>query len=209
MFITVEGIDGSGKTTAMSIIIDYFINQGDFPIRTKEPIEPIRSLVMDSKANWCNDAQLFLYMADRMQHFKDTVEPSRYLPNTYVISDRGIDSTYAYQIYANENYKAIHWLNQFINDNKFIIPDLTIFLNIDPKIALARAKERNTKNKDTNSYFENKGIEYFYRVHHGFLNCIKADPNRFIMINANQSEQDVASDIVEALMNRLVQMGNR
>lgn len=209
MYITVEGIDGSGKTTAMKAIVSYLKCNNNIVIETKEPREPIRSLVMDSNANWCNDAQLFLYMADRIQHFKEVVESNRYRPNTYVVSDRGIDSTYAYQICGNENHRAMNWLNQFINDNHFVVPDLTIYLNIDPQIAIQRARERSSAKDASNMYFENKNMDYFNKVHHGFLDLIKTHPNRFIVVNANQSVEDVASDIREALQQRLVEMGNR
>ncbi len=209
MYITVEGIDGSGKTTAMKAIASYLKCNNNVVVETKEPREPIRSLVMDSNANWCNDAQLFLYMADRIQHLKEVVESNRYRPNTYVVSDRGIDSTYAYQICGNDNHRAMNWLNQFINDNYFVVPDLTIYLNIDPQIALQRARERSSVKDASKMYFENKNIEYFYKVHHAFLDLVKGYPDRFIVINANQSIEDVASDIREALHQRLIEMGNR
>lgn len=209
MFITFEGIEGSGKTTQINHILEFLESNGHKCVTTREPGDTrigqkIRAILLDPENNdLVSLAELFLYAADRAQHMSERIIPSLAAGHV-VICDRFFDATTAYQGYARgldiSTIEEIHKL--VLKDLK---PDVTILFDLSPEIGLKRAWQQidNGNRSDVETRFENEKITFHEKVRKGYLKLAAEDPDRIFIIDASQSEEDVQQDIERIISDKL------
>ena len=204
MFITIEGPEGSGKTTATNRVVEELIKRGFDVVRTREPggtpiAEQIRNVILD-KQNTAMDprAEALLYAAARRQHLVEKIWPAT-KEGKLVICDRYIDSSLAYQGGARGlGIQEIIDINMFATDNTW--PDLTILFDIEPEIGLARI----AKNADREvNRLDLEKIEFHKKVRETFLLLAKKQPERFIVIDASKDPDTVFKNTLEAILPRI------
>ena len=204
MFITIEGPEGSGKTTATNRVVEELIKRGFDVVRTREPggtpiAEQIRNVILD-KQNTAMDprAEALLYAAARRQHLVEKIWPAT-KEGKLVICDRYIDSSLAYQGGARGlGIQEIIDINMFATDNTW--PDLTILFDIEPEIGLARI----AKNADREvNRLDLEKIEFHKKVRETFLSLAKKQPERFIVIDASKDPDTVFKNTLGAILPRI------
>lgn len=205
MFITLEGIEGSGKTTQIKHIITYLESVGRECIVTREPGgtrigEKIRSILLDPENQALDPlAELLLYLADRAQHINEVILPELKSGHT-VICDRYFDATVAYQGEARAlETGLIRQLHRLLFDD--LTPDITLLLDLPPEVGLARAWQQIHQGRrcDTETRFEKEALVFHERVRAGYLALATQAPKRFQIIDAEKSESEVTRAIVHAL----------
>ena len=204
MFITLEGPEGSGKTTAVNYAVKKLEELGYQIVRTREPggtpiSEQIRNVILD-KENTAMDprTEALLYAASRRQHLVEKVWPA-VKEGKIVICDRYLDSSLAYQGGArNLGVDNILNINMFATEGTF--PDLTLLFDIDPKIGLARIAAN--ANREVNRLDLEK-LEFHQKVRDTFLQLAKRYPDRFVIIDASKSQEEVADMTLKVILERL------
>ena len=204
MFITLEGPEGSGKTTAVEAAVKKLQDMGYEVVRTREPggtpiSEQIRNVILD-KANTAMDArtEALLYAASRRQHLVEKVWPAL-KEGKIVICDRYLDSSLAYQGGARGlGIENILNINLFATENTW--PDLTLLFDIKPEIGLARIASNS--NREVNRLDLEK-LDFHNKVRDTFLELAKRYPERFVIIDASQDREHVAEATYNAIMSRL------
>jgi len=204
MFITLEGPEGSGKTSAAKRIVSELENLGYKVLFTREPggtpiAEQIRNVILD-KANTKLDAraEALLYAASRRQHLVEKVLPALN-EGKVVICDRYIDSSLAYQGGARGlGIDEVLNINMFATENKF--PDLTLLFDIDPRLGLERINKN--KNREVNRLDLEK-LEFHNKVRQTFLELSKTYAKRYVVIDASKSENEVGKDALAAILKKL------
>ena len=204
MFITIEGPEGSGKTTAVDTAVKELEKMGYQIVRTREPggtpiAEQIRNVILD-KNNTAMDqrTEALLYAASRRQHLVEKVWPAL-KEGKIVICDRYLDSSLAYQGGARGlGVDNILQVNSFATEGTF--PDLTLLFDIDPKLGLARIAANS--NREVNRLDLEK-IEFHNKVRNTFLELAKRYPERFVVIDASQSREEVAKKTLEVMLSRI------
>ena len=204
MFITIEGPEGSGKTTAVDTAVKELEKMGYQIVRTREPggtpiAEQIRNVILD-KNNTAMDqrTEALLYAASRRQHLVEKVWPAL-KEGKIVICDRYLDSSLAYQGGARGlGVDNILQVNSFATEGTF--PDLTLLFDIDPKLGLARIAANS--NREVNRLDLEK-IEFHNKVRNAFLELAKRYPERFVVIDASQSREEVAKKTLEVMLSRI------
>ncbi|MDC0738677.1 dTMP kinase [Cognatishimia sp. SS12] len=198
VFITFEGIDGSGKSTQTRHLADHLRAQGHDVVLTREPggstgAEEIRALVLEGDPDrWSAETELLLFTAARRDHLERTINPAL-AAGKIVICDRFVDSTRMYQGLSRGNLRAeVDALHDLMIGRE---ADLTILVDMDPATGLARAKGRQT----TEERFEDFGQDLQTQMRSGFLALAKAHSDRFRVINGAQSQEAVAADIQAAV----------
>lgn len=198
-FITLEGPEGSGKSTQARLLSDALEARGLKARLTREPGgdpvgEEIRKILLDGADHSVADrAELFLYLAARAQHTERVIRPCR-ADGCTVICARYIDSTVAYQGYGSGlDLKLIRRMNSFATNG--LKPDLTLLLDIDVEIGLRRQDQWNR--------MERKAIEYHKRVRHGFLEEARLQPDRIVVVDASQDIESVHRQILQHVAERL------
>ncbi len=205
MFISLEGIEGCGKTTQLEFLSTYLAEKGRSYVVTREPGgtaigKKIRSILLDpaSKA-LVPAAELLLYMADRAQHIDALIKP-RLAEGKIVLCDRYFDATLVYQGFARGlDTGFIRDLHRIIF--KDLKPDITLLLDLPPRIGLARAwQELDSGNRsDAESRFEEEAISFHEKVRAGYLELAKMEPGRFKIIDASRPLDAVQADIRQVL----------
>jgi dTMP kinase len=205
MFITFEGIEGSGKTTQIRHAMEFLIKEGKDCVATREPGgtttgQKIRSILLDPESNGMDPStELLLYMADRVEHVNKIISPALLAGKT-VLCDRYYDATLAYQGYARgldmDLLDKLHKL--IIHDLK---PDITILLDLDPETGLSRAWKqiKDGKRAGFETRFEKETLEFHDKVRKAYLELASIEPGRFIVVDASKDENQVKKDIVKAL----------
>lgn len=197
-FITIEGGEGAGKTTNMSVITRHLASRGVNFIITREPggtrlAESIRSLLLaehDEKV--CEMTELLLIFAARAQHLNQVILPALHA-GKWVISDRFTDATYAYQGGGRGlNEATIAQLEQIVQGS--LRPDLTLILDLAPEIGLERARKRAALDR-----FEQEQLEFFTRVRETYRQRAIAEPERCVLVDAVQPLDQVQAAILKAL----------
>jgi len=189
-FITIEGIEGVGKTTAVKVIQNYLIHKQQAFILTREPggtvlAEQMRKILLTPhQEELVSDAELLLMFASRAQHVAHVIVPALQAGKS-VISDRFVDASYAYQGGGRKmDMKKIEMLDEWIVGD--VQPHLTILLDAPPEIGLTRAKNRGPHDR-----IEQEKIDFFERVRDIYLKRAKKFPKRFYVIDATQSLEKV------------------
>ncbi len=201
-FITVEGIEGVGKTTNIKFIKTCFEERSLPLILTREPggtviAEQIRELLLANQEEALHDdAELLLVFAARAQHLNQLIKPAL-LEGKTVLCDRFTDATYAYQGGGrNLSQRKIARLEQWVQGD--LRPDLTIVLDLPVQIGMARVSQRGKPDR-----FERERHEFFERVRQVYLKMAGADPQRYSVINADQPLDKVQAEILSLLQHRL------
>ncbi|MFC1512606.1 dTMP kinase [bacterium] len=200
-FITMEGIDGCGKSTQTQLLVQYLNKHHNHTvIKTKEPgggpaSEKIRYLLLAKDTDISALTELLLLEASRTELFSTTIIPALNEGKT-IVCERGIDSTIAYQGYARGlDHSIIKTLNQTASQN--IKPDVTIIFDIDPLKSQTRIKAGDQSLFDR---LEKEGIEFQKKVRNGFLEIAKQEPDRIKIINIeNKSINEVHEETIEII----------
>ncbi len=200
LFITFEGGDGVGKSTQVQRLADALKERGRSVVTTREPggapgAEAIRELLVTGAADrWTPMAEALMMYAARAEHLEKTIKPALERGDI-VLCDRFIDSTMAYQGYAGALGKAnVAALRALVVPDHFM-PHVTFVLNAEKGAGIERARARN----DLESRFEDKGADYQTRVENAFLDIARDNPERCVVIDANQTIDAVAAAILDAL----------
>ncbi len=199
-FITLEGIEGSGKSTQIVLLANYLKSLGVRMVLTREPGgtligDQVRKILLDP-ANTELDpkAELLLYAASRAQHLKEVILPGLEIPGV-VLCDRFADATLAYQGYGRKlDIDLIRTLDRIVCAG--LKPDVTILLDIDAAAGVARARGRNNiRGLETEARFENEAIVFHERVRQGYLALARQEPERIRIVEASQSMEDIQMKI--------------
>ncbi len=206
LFITFEGVEGSGKTSRMGAAARYLESRGHRPRLTREPGGTaigarIRAILLSPDSGGIDEtAELLLYMADRAQHVNTVIRPALAAGET-VLCDRYFDATVAYQGHARGlDIRRIRDFHRVALDN--FMPDLTLLLDLDPAVGLSRALADAGRPADE-SRFEHEALAFHNLVRAGYLALADEAPERFAVIDAAQPPEAVEERIVAALTERL------
>ena len=197
-FISFEGIDGCGKSTQAKILSEELIACGHKILLTREPggsdgAEEIRNLLLTGNTDrWSAETEILLFTAARRDHLERTILPA--LDNGLaVICDRFSDSTRVYQgVTRGDLRDLVDQLDSAMIPRQ---PDITVLIDLDPTISLARAIERSNKE----ARFEDFGVEMQIKLRKGFLTLAHEFPNRFMVIDGSRNEAEVAENISKRL----------
>ena len=198
LFITFEGIDGSGKSTQSQLLYGALNDLGISVIQTREPggsigAEIIRSLLVSGDTDrWSAETEILLFTAARRDHLEKTIQPAL-TKNQIVICDRFVDSTSVYQGVARAD------LRQTVDELHSIIikkePDITFIIDTDPEKSLTRGLARNSGE----DRFEEFGLEFQKKLRNGFSELSKTEKSRCHLINGMQSKEEVSNDILNII----------
>lgn len=202
LFISLEGIDGAGKSTQSRLLAAHLRGLGRDVIETREPggaagAEDIRKLLVEGDPDrWSPETEILLFSAARRDHLERTVAPAL-ARGAVVICDRFADSTRVYQGAARGD------LRDLVDDIHARVigvePDLTLILDMDPAVALARGLAR----QSGEDRFEDMGLPFQERLRSGFQALARDFPDRCAMVDANQAPEAIAQDIARIVEARL------
>ena len=198
IFISFEGIDGCGKSTQAKILSEELISCRHKVLLTREPggsdgAEEIRNLLLTGNTDrWSAETEILLFTAARRDHLERTILPA--LENGLaVICDRFSDSTRVYQgVTRGDLRNLVDQLDSAMIPRQ---PDITVLIDLDPTISLARAIERS----NNEARFEDFGVEMQIKLRKGFLTLAHEFPNRFMVIDGSRNEAEVAENISKRL----------
>jgi dTMP kinase len=206
--ITLEGVEGSGKSTLIQYLKELIESIGKKVIVTREPggieiSEQIRSVILDTENTKMDGrTEALLYAAARRQHLVERIIPALKEGNV-VLCDRFIDSSLAYQGYARGL-----GIDEVLSINEFAIgsfmPNLTLYLDLDPQIGLSRI--RKNKGREVNR-LDLEEISFHLKVREGYEEVIKRFPDRIVRVDANQELDKVLSDTKQILLEKLKSEG--
>jgi dTMP kinase len=200
LFITFEGVEGSGKTTQIQRLKKYFTQKGISCKVTREPGgcpigEKVRKILLNpDHREMVPLSELLLYEAARAQHVKEVIKPFL-KKGRVVLCDRFSDATIAYQGYGRKiDLRWIERLNHF--SSRGIKPDVTFLLDCPSDVGLKRALKRNrTLKQEKEERFEKEKIQFHQRVRKGYLALAKKEPRRVKVIDTRQGEDNVFNKI--------------
>jgi dTMP kinase len=205
MFITLEGIEGTGKSTQLRLMAEYLESRGQDVLLTREPggsdlgRELRRMLLHMDNQGMAPTAELFLYLADRAQHVAQVIRPALEA-GKWVISDRFADSTVVYQGYGRGlDPKLLHSLNAVAVDGLW--PEMTILLDLDPETGLNRALARNLREGKSREEgrFEAEALDFHRRGREGYLTWAAIHPERFRLVDGKDTPEVVFQRIRDLL----------
>jgi dTMP kinase len=203
LFISFEGIDGSGKSTQARLLADHLRKQGRDVVLTREPggsegAEEIRALVLQGDPDrWSAETEILLFTAARRDHLERTIGPAL-AAGKVVICDRFADSTRMYQGVSRGDLR--HVVDDLHRLMIGIEPDITVLIDMDPAQGLSRALSRHTAEER----FEDFGEDLQQAMRAGFLALAQEFPDRFVVIDGGHSVEAVAQAVQAAVQERLV-----
>lgn len=203
LFITIEGTDGSGKTTVAKEVVKRLRQKGIDVIHTREPggidiAEQIRSIILNPK-NTAMDpkTEALLYAASRRQHLVEKILPAL-TEGKLVICERYVDSSLAYQGAGREiGIDAVYEINRFATED--VMPHLTILIDVKPEVGLKRISQ-NRMNKDR---LDMEADAFHQRVYEGYQQVKERFKERMVVIDGEQPLEKVIEQVFESIMNRL------
>ena len=196
LFITFEGGDGSGKSTQSKLLIDWLESEGRTVMTTREPGgtdlgEEFREIVLHRRGEMAPRAEALLYAADRAHHIATKVRPALERGEV-VVQDRYLDSSVAYQGAGRILDPAeVRSLSLWATEG--LLPDITVLLDLDATAGQARLAESRTRY----DRLESAGDDFHARVRHAFLDLAAAEPERFLVVDAAASVEEIAGRIRE------------
>ena len=202
-FISFEGTEGVGKTTAIEQLCNHLQAKGIDYLRTREPggspfAEQLRAILLDPDTTINDDTELLLMFAARCDHLQQVILPALQR-GTWVICDRFTDSTVAYQGFGRAHgdsavrAKIAMLIEQFVKQ----LPELTLWLDLPVLEGMARANKRSAADR-----FEQQATEFFTRVHQGFSVLASEQPERIQRIDAQGSAEEVSERIWQAVQEK-------
>lgn len=201
-FLTIEGTEGVGKSTNLAFVADWLRGRGIEVIVTREPggtplAEEIRSLLLSKREEPFDEtAELLLVFAARAQHLAQVIKPAL-ARGAWVLSDRFTDATFAYQGGGRGLSKAtIEQLEQLVQGD--LRPDLTLILDIDVELGLNRARQRGELDR-----FESEAVVFFERVRAAYRQRAESAPNRYAVVDAGKTLDEVQIEI-DRVLTRLI-----
>lgn len=202
IFISFEGPDGAGKSSALAAVFPKLAKFREV-VATREPggvriAEDIRKIVLD-RHNTAIDGktEMLLFAAARRIHLLEKIRPAL-SAGKVVLVDRFIDSSVAYQGAGGGLEVAdVKWLNDFSTDG--LKPNLTLYFDLAPKVGLARVMKDNVREKNRLDF---ETLDYHKRVVSGYLQLCEEEATRFVKINALQSKEKVAADVLRAIVDK-------
>ncbi|CAA6678875.1 MULTISPECIES: dTMP kinase [unclassified Lentimonas] len=205
LFVTFEGTEGCGKSTQIKALSDRLQRQGQRVLQTREPGgtplgEAVRNLLQHDKAGegMSPEAELLLFTASRAQLTRERILPA-IAQGEIVLCDRFMDSTTVYQGVARQiDTEAVATINRFaVGEAR---PDLTILIDLSPEVGMARVRTRGDGQLDR---MEQEAIEFFQAVRAGYLKLAESEPERFIVLDGNDSVEELEQQIWAAVQARL------
>ena len=205
-FITLEGSDGSGKSTVANSVCELLEKDGYEVVHTREPggieiSEAIRNIILDPK-NTAMDAktEALLYAASRRQHLVEKVFPA-VEQGKIVICERFVDSSLAYQGFGRQiGMDEVLSINLFAIDNTY--PDMTIYLDVDEQVGLDRLKDRAFKDR-----LDQESIDFHHRVSQGYKQVLKKFADRITIVDASKPKEEVIENTYKIILGLI--NGNR
>jgi dTMP kinase len=202
MFITLEGPEGSGKTSHIPPLVEYLREKGYIVFPTREPGgtsigEQIREVIHDLKNEEMHPrTETLLYQAARAQIVEQVFKP-RLAAGEIVISDRYYDSTIAYQGYGHQqDLEQVRVLVKYATGG--LIPDLTVLLDVDIEEGLKRKKKDNEWNR-----LDAYTVEFHQRVRAGYLEMVKQEPSRWMVVDAAREWESVQEELQKVVLGKL------
>jgi dTMP kinase len=209
LFITFEGIEGGGKTTQATLLVEYLKSKNIPALYTREPGgtpigDQIRKVLLNTENHPMTGlTELLLYGASRAQHVEQLIRPSLE-KGMMVVCDRYTDATFAYQ-WAGRGLdrKAVETVNQLATSG--LHPDLTILLDVPVELGLERAKNRNLKLNLQNreGRFEEESISFHRRVRQGYRELASREPDRIYLIDGTREIKTIHEEIKEIVLARM------
>ena len=204
MFITIEGTEGSGKTTVAKELAKLLTSNGYEVVHTREPggtpiSESIRNVILD-KNNTSMDGrtEALLYAAARRQHLVEKVKPAMD-EGRIVLCDRFVDSSIVYQGYARGiGMDEVREINQFAIEG--FMPDLTIFFDIKPEIGLARIAANDSREVNR---LDLEGLAFHELVYEGYKKQAKMNPERIVSVDATKSVETLTDEVCALILSKL------
>ena len=198
-FISIEGVEGAGKSTQVSFIQDYLTSLGKIVVVTREPggtelSEKIRNLLLEPSSNsMANDTELLLMFASRAEHVSQVINPALQRGD-WVLCDRFLDATYAYQG-GGRGIKRQH-IQQIADWTlRGLIPDLTLLFDLPVELGLKRVVKR----KGGMDRFEREKINFFQKIRKSYLKSAKAEPNRIKIVDASLSITEIQEQLTQLI----------
>ena len=205
MFITLEGIEGSGKSTQLRKLAEQIPNA----LATKEPggtptADRIRAILLDTRATIDPVAELFLFAASRRQHVMEVIRPAL-AAGRVVLCDRFTDATLAYQGFGRRlDLDRLRWLNDWATDS--LRPVLTLIFDLPEEVGLQRARSRNSSAPVDEGRFEQEDLRFHRRVREGYLTLAASEPDRYAVIDAAGTPDEVLERTLDVLRKRAPQV---
>ncbi|MBN8657912.1 MAG: dTMP kinase [Anaerolineae bacterium] len=203
MFITLEGPEGSGKTSHIPHLVEFLREKGHTVFPTREPggtsiSEQIRDVLHDMKnAEMHPRTETLLYQAARAQIVEQVIKP-RLADGEIVISDRYYDSTIAYQGYGHQqNLDEVRALVKYATGG--LTPDLTILLDLDVEVGLKRKTQNEVEWNRMDAYT----VEFHRRVRAGYQEMVNAEPKRWVVVNSEQAWDSVQAELRKVILGKL------
>jgi dTMP kinase len=191
LFLTLEGLDGSGKSTQAKLLAAFLEGRGLPVVLTREPgggLPGVRNLLLRGELS--PEAEYLLFSADRAEHVRKVILPSLEA-GAWVVSDRYLDSSLAYQGFGRG--LPLSWLLEVAKEATLgLTPRLTFLLDLPPEEALRRVKDPDR--------LEREGLAFFQRVREGYLFLAEKEPHRFVVLDATESVEAVAQRIQAHLL---------
>jgi dTMP kinase len=213
VFITLEGLDGTGKSTHLRLLVQHLRRRGLRLRVTREPGgtrvgEKVRAIVLGSDTSKLAPlAELTLVYAARAQHLQEVVRPAL-ARGEIVLSDRFNDASMAYQGYGRRLGTAtVRALDRIICEPTR--PDLTLVLDLSPVAALQRARRRERRRKSRRGRFEAQGLEFYRRVRAGYRAIARREPHRLRFIRSDRPVQEVQAEVRRRVDELLKSRGRR
>lgn len=207
-FIVFEGIEGSGKSTQAQRLSRHLRDAGRNSVLTKEPggtplSDRIRSILLDPAEEGMDPlTEMLLYAASRRQHVVDMIRPSLE-HDAIVVCDRFADATLAYQGFGRGlNLDHLREINSWVTDD--LVPDITVILDLPEDVGLSRARHRNREQDlHLESRLEGEDLRFHRRVREGYLALAEEFPERYALISAEGTEDEVFERIIDVLSDRV------
>ena len=205
VFITIEGIDGSGKTTQVQKLLERFLAAGKPCIMTREPGgtpigDAIRSLLLSPEMDMNSYTEMFLYAASRAEHVRQVIVPA--LENGInVICDRFVDASIAYQGYGLQPEGMTPELVRMVNEPAVAgwLPDLTIIIDVEVGVAEQRISQRRAQWQQSKDRIERRGPAFYERVRQGLKALYELEPERYLWVDGNRSSEELTERIWQAV----------
>lgn len=204
IFITFEGIDGSGKSTLISLLSRMLDDRGADHLVTREPGgttlgRKLRAVLLDPQAAGLADmVELLLYEADRAQHIREIIRPALER-DRIVLCDRFSDATIAYQGFGRGlPMDRVRAIDSQVRDG--LLPDLTVLLDLPVEAGLNRTRNRNLGKKNAQeSRMDDEAASFHEKVRRGYLEIAASEPGRFLVLNGLRQPEELARAVMDEL----------